>query len=52
MMAKCKSCGEKHYSGVQMGESSFATATLTNISENCPKCGAISTYNKGDYFFN
>jgi len=51
MMVKCKACGEAHPSGMQMDETTFATTTLTNNSENCPKCQATSTYNKEDYFF-
>jgi uncharacterized Zn finger protein len=51
VMVKCKSCGEVHKSGIQLDEATFQTITLTNSSENCSKCGAVSTYNKEEYFF-
>jgi uncharacterized Zn finger protein len=51
LMVKCKNCGTVHPSAIQVDETSFKTTTLTNNSENCPKCGKMSTYNKPDYFF-
>jgi RNA polymerase subunit RPABC4/transcription elongation factor Spt4 len=53
MMIKCKNskCGAVHPSMMQMDENTFKTSTLTNNSEQCPKCGKMSTYNKPDYFF-
>jgi len=47
---KCKTCGEKFRSGIQMDEESFKTVTLQNNYENCPK-GHRDSYNKEDYFF-
>ncbi len=51
MMVKCKACGEVHSSAIQVDQMRFQTVTLTNNSEDCPKCHATSTYNKEDYFF-
>ncbi len=51
MMVKCKKCGNEHPSMIQMDETSYKTSTLSNNSEQCPKCGQMSTYNKEDYFF-
>jgi len=51
MMIKCKACGEVHSSAIQVDQMRFQTVTLTNNSEDCPKCHATSTYNKEDYFF-
>ena len=50
-MIKCKACGEVHSSAIQVDQMRFQTVTLTNNSEDCPKCHAMSTYNKEDYFF-
>jgi hypothetical protein len=36
---------------IQMNEQSFQSSTLSNNSEQCPKCGRMTTYNKSDYFF-
>jgi len=51
MMVKCKSCRYEHDSGIQMDDESFKASTLSNNSEQCPRCGKTSTYNKEDYFF-
>ncbi len=51
MMIKCKGCREVHSSAIQVDQMRFQTVTLTNNSEYCPKCHAMSTYNKEDYFF-
>jgi hypothetical protein len=50
-MVKCKVCGESHPSAIQMDKTSFQTSILSNNSENCQKCGKMSTYNQEDYFF-
>jgi hypothetical protein len=53
LMIKCKnpSCGFERPATIQIDEISFQTKSLSNNSENCPKCGQISTYDKPDYFF-
>jgi len=53
-MVRCKECGDEHPSLlIQMDEKQFnnPTIVLKNNSEQCPKCGKRSTYNKPDYFF-
>lgn len=47
---KCKTCGEKFRSGIQMDEESFRTITLQNNYENCQK-GHVNSYDKENYFF-
>jgi len=57
VMVKCKICGEKHPSGIQVGSTKeeflkmAQTNILSNNSENCPKCGKMSEYGGTDYFF-
>lgn len=51
MMVKCRKCGDEHRSMIQMDEQSFKSSSLSNNSEQCSKCGQMSTYNKSDYFF-
>jgi hypothetical protein len=53
LMVKCKnpSCGFEHPSTYQMDEIAYQVASLSNMSEECPQCGRVSTYDKPDYFF-
>jgi hypothetical protein len=53
LMVKCKnpSCGFEHPSTYQMDEIAYQVASLSNMSEKCPQCGRVSTYDKPDYFF-
>jgi Zn finger protein HypA/HybF involved in hydrogenase expression len=51
MMIKCRDCGHEHPSDIQMDTSDFKSAKIHNKSEQCPKCGSVSTYKKSDYFF-
>jgi translation initiation factor 2 beta subunit (eIF-2beta)/eIF-5 len=51
MMVKCRQCGDEHPSMIQIDQESFKTSALSNNSEQCSKCGKITTYNKSDYFF-
>jgi hypothetical protein len=53
LMVRCKNlqCGHVHASMIQMTPESFRTSILRDNSEQCPKCGRTSTYNKDDYFF-
>ena len=53
LFVKCKnlSCGYEHPSAIQVSRQSSETSGLSNNSEQCPKCGQMSTYNKPDYFF-
>jgi hypothetical protein len=51
MMIKCRGCGHEHPSVIQMDTSDFGTARIDEKSEQCPKCGSVSKYNKSDYFF-
>jgi hypothetical protein len=52
LMVKCKnpSCGFEYPSANQMDEIAFQVASLSNMSEECPQCGRVSTYDKPDYF--
>ena len=51
MMIKCRDCGNEHPSIIQMDTSDFKSANIHENSEQCPKCGSVSTYKKSDYFF-
>jgi Zn finger protein HypA/HybF involved in hydrogenase expression len=51
MMIKCRNCDHEHPSDIQMDTSDFESAKIHNKSEQCPKCGSVSTYKKSDYFF-
>ena len=51
MMIKCRDCGHEHPSMVQMDIVDFRIARINEKSEQCPKCGSVSTYKKSDYFF-
>ncbi|MGB9024277.1 MAG: hypothetical protein WCC94_12710 [Candidatus Bathyarchaeia archaeon] len=55
LMVRCKNlkCGDVHRSMIQMDEKTFKSpgTVLENNSEQCPKCGKMSTYSKKDYFF-
>jgi predicted RNA-binding Zn-ribbon protein involved in translation (DUF1610 family) len=51
MMIKCRDCGHEHPSIVQMDIVDFRIARINEKSEQCPKCGSVSTYKKSDYFF-
>jgi hypothetical protein len=51
MMIKCRGCGHEHPSIIQMDTADFRIARINEKSEQCPKCGSISTYKKSDYFF-
>ena len=51
MMVKCRDCGHEHPSIIQMDTADFRTARINEKSEQCPKCGSVSTYKKSDYFF-
>ena len=53
LMIKCKnsSCGFERPAAIQIDEISFQTKSLSNNSEECPKCGQVSIYDKPDYFF-
>jgi ribosomal protein S27E len=51
MMIKCRGCGHEHPSTIQMDTSDFKAAKIPERSEECPKCGNVSTYKKPDYFF-
>jgi ribosomal protein S27E len=51
MMIKCRGCGHEHPSIIQMDTSDFKAAKIHEQSEQCPKCGNVSTYKKSNYFF-
>lgn len=51
MMIKCRDCGHEHPSIIQMDIVDFRIARINEKSEQCPKCGGVSTYKKSDYFF-
>jgi len=53
LMVKCRNpkCGDVHRSMIQVDEKTFESTVLENNSEQCPKCGKMSTYSKKDYFF-
>jgi len=51
LKVRCKNCGYVHASMIQMTPEVFRTSILRDNSEQCPRCGKMSTYNKEDYFF-
>jgi len=56
VVVKCKECGNIHASAIQWGDKeSFYKAAPNSImssnSEQCPKCGKMSTHSNTDYSF-
>lgn len=51
LMVQCKKCKDWFPSPIQMDETSFATATLSNNSLGCPRCGEINLTNKENMKF-
>jgi hypothetical protein len=52
LMVRCKACRFRFPAFNQINEVAFETIPLlSNNPEQCPRCGQMSTYNKGDYFF-
>ncbi len=51
MMIKCRDCGHEYPSVMQMDTSAFKTVKIHENSEECPKRGSVSTYEKSDNFF-
>ena len=43
MMIKCRGCGHEHPSIIQMDTDDFRIARINEKSEQCPKCGGVST---------
>jgi hypothetical protein len=46
VMASCKNCGKEFkITAVQIdSEQALKSSTFSNLSENCPHCGAMNTY--------
>lgn len=53
LLVKCKYCGFEHPSAIQieMSFEALKTSELLNNSEDCPKCGKMSTYSGKDYYY-
>lgn len=51
LMLTCRTCGQVFSSGIQMDPKSFESAKLGDNAESCRHCGAVHTYDKGDYRF-
>jgi hypothetical protein len=50
-MVRCKNCGLRFPSFMQINEVAFETVTPVNNSEQCPGCTEMLAYSKKDYFF-
>jgi hypothetical protein len=51
LMVKCKnpSCGFEYPSANQMDEIAFQVTRLSNMSEECPQCKQVFSYDKPNY---
>jgi hypothetical protein len=49
LIVACKNCSRNFSSPIQMNRQSFASVTLENNQYQCPHCGALETYSKGDH---
>ena len=51
LYVNCEHCGKAFPSPIQMDKTSFATATLTQNSYQCPHCDKTAAYDGPDHFF-
>ena len=50
-MVRCKNCGLRFPSFMQINEVAFETVAPVNNSEQCPGCSEMLAYSKKDYFY-
>jgi len=51
LQVQCQNCSKWFNSPIQMDEPSFATSTIENNKTQCPYCGQITTFGKGNMRF-
>jgi rRNA maturation protein Nop10 len=53
VLVKCKKCGQEYPSNLiqAIDEQALKNNIFTNLSEPCPNCGQISSYDSPDFYW-